>query len=98
MPPQEQEEVPPPAPAQFDAVEQPLPFSEPVIEEAPQQPERVFHQDNTHIWSPEMVESRMSNEAKSAVELLHELNQLKNEGAITEDEYQIHKKKMLRKI
>ncbi|MCK5772163.1 MAG: SHOCT domain-containing protein, partial [Thermoplasmata archaeon] len=27
-----------------------------------------------------------------------ELNQLKNEGAITEEEYQIHKKRLLRKI
>ena len=70
----------------------------PAVEEPPKQEEGVFHQDNTQVWSPEMVESRMSTEAKSAVELLHELNQLKNEGAITEDEYQIHKKRMLRKI
>ncbi|MCK5773630.1 MAG: putative Ig domain-containing protein, partial [Thermoplasmata archaeon] len=98
VPLQERGDVQSPAPAEFDAVEQPHPFPDPVVEEAPQQPEGEFHQDNTHIWSPEMVESRMSNEAKSAVELLHELNQLKNEGAITEEEYQIHKKRLLRKI
>lgn len=53
---------------------------------------------NSPIWSPEMVESRIASDAKSAVELLHELNQLKTEGAITEEEFQIHKKRLLRKI
>ncbi len=53
---------------------------------------------NSPIWSPEMVEKRMTNDAKSAVELLHELNELRSEGAITEEEFQIHKKRLLRKI
>lgn len=53
---------------------------------------------NSPIWSPEMVETRLVNDAKSAVDMLHELNELKNEGAITDNEYEIYKKRMLRKI
>lgn len=60
--------------------------------------ENTDAQFNSPVWSPEMVESRLQNDAKSAVDLLHELNQLKNEGALTEEEYEIHKKRLLRKI
>jgi len=53
---------------------------------------------NSPVWTPEMVERRMTNDARSAVELLRELNDLRAEGAITEEEYQVHKKRLLRKL
>ncbi len=62
-----------------------------------EQPE-VDAKFNSPVWSPEMVETRLASDAKSAVEILHELNELKNEGAITEEEYNIYKKRLLRKI
>jgi len=40
----------------------------------------------------------VSTEAKTAVELLHKLNELKQEGAITEEEYEVSKNRLLRKI
>ncbi|MBN1390535.1 MAG: putative Ig domain-containing protein [Candidatus Thermoplasmatota archaeon] len=58
----------------------------------------VEPQFNSPVWSPEAVEERVASEARSAVEILHELNQLRMEGAITEEEFQTHKKKLLRKI
>jgi len=57
-----------------------------------------FHQEDRKIWSPEMVESRTSNEAKSAIQLLSELNELRERGAITQEEYEMSKKRLLRKI
>jgi len=50
------------------------------------------------IWSPEMVEERVRSDAKGAVEMLHELNSLKNEGAISDEEYELYKRRLLRKI
>jgi hypothetical protein len=55
-------------------------------------------EEDRNIWTPEMVESRTAAEAKTAIEMLHELNELRNEGAITEEEYEISKKRLLRKI
>jgi hypothetical protein len=55
-------------------------------------------EEDKNVWTPQMVESRTAAEAKSALEMLHELNELRNEGAITEEEYEISKKRLLRKI
>jgi hypothetical protein len=55
-------------------------------------------EEDRNVWTPEMVESRTATEAKSALEMLHELNELRNEGAITQEEYEISKRRLLRKI
>jgi len=55
-------------------------------------------EEDSKVWSPEMAESRAAGEAKTALEMLHELNELRNEGAITEEEYESSKKRLLRKI
>ena len=76
----------------------PPPPLEPVIEEEKTTQDEMFHQETSSVWSPEMVETRVANEARSAVEMVHDLNRLREEGAITEEEFQIHKKRLLRKI
>ncbi len=76
-------------------------FSQPGSQEsniAPLKSTSVDPEFKSPIWSPEIVENRVTNDAKSAIELLHELNELRSEGAITEEEFQIHKKRLLRKI
>ena len=51
-----------------------------------------------HVWSPQMVEARLTSESKSALESLKELNNLKKEGALTEEEYERAKSKLLKKL
>ncbi len=70
----------------------------PEVEDKMVPTEEVFHEGDRQVWSPDMVESRVSTEAKTAVELLHKLNELKQEGAITEEEYEVSKNRLLRKI
>jgi hypothetical protein len=74
-------------------------LNEQVIEPPePPKDEKVFHEDKGAVWSPQMVESRTTTEAKSAIQMLQELNELKEKGAITQEEYETTKKHLLRRI
>ena len=60
--------------------------------------QNVYHEESGKVWSPEMVESRTSKDAESAIKMLKQLNELKAAGAITQEEYDVSKKRLLRKI
>ena len=64
----------------------------------PTKDEKVLQQDSAAECGPETVESRKTSEAKSAIQMLKELNELKEAGAITEEEYEMTKKNLLKKI
>ncbi|MEA3558239.1 MAG: Ig-like domain-containing protein, partial [Candidatus Thermoplasmatota archaeon] len=91
-------------PSVTSVLDQPMLENSPLSPAFPQmdppsaRPDDINAEFNSPVWSPEMVGSRVASDARSAVEMLHELNQLKTEGAITEEEFQIHKKRLLRKI
>ena len=54
--------------------------------------------DEDNVWSPELTEKRTKEDASSAVEMLKKLNDLKKSGAISNEEYEISKRRLLRKI
>jgi hypothetical protein len=64
----------------------------------PQVEETVFHDSEDHVWTPAMAESRAATESKGAVDLLRELNELKEKGALSEEEFDVSKRRLLRKI
>jgi hypothetical protein len=64
----------------------------------PQVEETVFHDSEDHVWTPAMAESRAATESKGAVDLLRELNALKEKGALSEEEFDVSKRRLLRKI
>jgi hypothetical protein len=49
-------------------------------------------------WTPDMAEKRVAREAESAVEMLEKINQLRKSGAISEEEYQTTKRRLLKKL
>jgi hypothetical protein len=61
-------------------------------------PAEAYSPGPDKIWSPDMVESRTAKEAGSAIKMLKQLNELKAAGAITAEEYEASKRKLLRKI
>jgi hypothetical protein len=69
------------------------------LSEGPPQVEgTVFHDSEDHVWTPAMAESRVAAEAKGAVDILRELNDLKEKGAISDEEFDASKRRLLRKI
>jgi len=79
------------------------PVEPPAVEESflePPAPEgqTIFHEDHDHLWSPQMVEHRSVQETENALQMLKELNDLKKTGALTEEEYDISKRRLLRRI
>ena len=90
-------------------VEEPVVEDEPILDDAPPEMEQfmadgtegdqgVYHEESGGVWSPDMVEKRTASEAKSAVEMLKDLKELKDSGAITEEEFEVSKRRLLRKI
>jgi uncharacterized membrane protein len=49
-------------------------------------------------WTPDMAEKRVAREAESAVEMLEKINQLRKSGAISEEEYETTKRRLLKKL
>jgi len=58
----------------------------------------VYHEDSKGVWSPDMVEKRTAADAKNAVEMLKDLKELKDSGVITDEEFEVSKRRLLRKI
>jgi uncharacterized membrane protein len=58
----------------------------------------VYHDGGKSVWTPDMAVSRTAKEAESALEMLEKLNKLKAAGAISDEEYEKSKKRLLRKI
>jgi hypothetical protein len=58
----------------------------------------VYHEGTGGVWSPDMVEKRTKKESQTAIETLKELADLKEQGVITEEEFEQSKRKLLKKI
>jgi hypothetical protein len=93
-PPEMEDIVFPPPVTPFE----PAAVEESILEPPAPGPEAVYHEDEDHLWTPQMVHQRSVQESENAVHMLKELNDLKKMGAITEEEYEISKKRILRKI
>jgi len=78
--------------------ETPDPGEESFLEPPAPEGQTIFHEDHDHLWSPQMVEHRSVQETENALQMLKELNDLKKTGALTEEEYDISKRRLLRRI
>lgn len=58
----------------------------------------VYHEASSGVWSPDMVEKRTSAESKTAMENLKELSKLRDDGILTDEEFEKKKRELLRKI
>jgi hypothetical protein len=58
----------------------------------------TMHEESSGVWSPDMVEKRVEKEAKSAVEMIEKLGEMKEKGLISDEEFESSKRRLLKKI
>ncbi len=70
-----------------------------VIEpEEPAQKLEIYHNDSGAVWTPDLATERTAKEAESAVEMLPKLKKMLGDGVLTQEEYEVHKRRLLRKL
>jgi hypothetical protein len=58
----------------------------------------VYHSDSGAVWTPDMAAKRTTQESAGAVEMLPKLKKMLDDGVISQEEFDVSKRRLLRKI
>jgi hypothetical protein len=58
----------------------------------------VYHSDSGAVWTPDMAAKRTTQESTAAVEMLPKLKKMLDDGVISQEEFDVSKRRLLRKL